>query len=391
MDTKSFSEVRRRVVASLQAKQIIALQSEVNRRISNDPLHFLDGSSVTDSAKFKIFKHSLISIFPKRNEDAEYNLAIHLVRLMLDYTAEISASTSMVEEKLGSNQPTVDITVASKAQSTTRTEPSRTSSSRKQRKAKKVTFSKLETTSEMDTSQSVDVDIPPPIKEQIEQAKPESAGSLVPEQPQDSVIEIPSRKVESEDNSAGNTSQKSKKRRTRVIRSATPGTPEHKEFASKRLHLDPRCDVTDISVEDSWRAIYRDSANQVHARDMETILGWSPREIGITCRARTIGQCYYCIKAYLTYPITSCEAMNCTVKQHHSVFVHKVTEYDINDFHADKEYDVNLLYKLMLQKKIMPSYHYIMLHDGNSKRLRSDIQKTLDKTVGYYFELARKS
>lgn len=360
----SFNNVKSRVLGCLSKTKIIQLESEVARRISSKPLAYLDGSGITDADRFKIFKHSLISIYPKR-EDAEYNSALHLIKTILDCFSCLKGTE--VEALAPCVMPSIeckDIKSSNKREKVKRTarkqskEVSRMSVVHDAPISEPLNLESVEFAMETGVLPA-NVEIPPLNTQVVEQEVP-VVDPLIPAH------------------------RKSKRKKVRG--SATPGTPSNKKFAESILLEDPRGKTTDFGDEDVWGAHWSQLAGLISAQDVPKILEGQPRSYGISCRADKLLNCSDCISTVLSLPFTSCEAAGCKNANHIIMGLHTMSEFDIQSFHDGKVDILDHLVHSMHKCEVLPSLHYVMLHDRTARKVKplSTVASSLRKCVDTY-------
>lgn len=363
----SFNNVKSRVLACLSKSKIVQLESEVSRRISSKPLAYLDGSEITEAERFKVFKHSLISIYPKR-EDTEYNSVLHLIKTILDCfvctngkEAEGLAPcvTSPIEPK--------DFKSSTKREKVKRTAPKQSQDvSRKPRvhpppDPVPLNLETVEFAIETGVTPA-NVDIPPLIPEIMELE--------VPKDGSDPLI----------------TPSQRKSKRKKVRGSATPGTPSNKKFAESILLEDPRGKTTELGDEDVWGAHWSSLAGLISAQDVPKILASQPISYGISCRAEKLVNCSDCISTVLSLPFTSCVAVGCKNTNHIFMGLHTMTEIDTQRFHDGDCSNLDSIVSSIHKREMLPSLHYVMLHDRTARKRKplSTVASSLRKCVDTY-------
>lgn len=374
----SFKDIKQRVLACLSKTKTLSLQSEISRRIASDPLKYLDGSEVTSETKFSIFKHSLISIYPKRKEDAEYNSALHLIKTILDSLSCIKESPSV--ERASSEIQSKD------------NKGSKPTKQKKERKQKQ----RIESTSLNKTSSKPDFELSAE-PEQVECAMEIGAipaTLLVQPQPVETIDEsLPTPPDHESEESSKSNSSNGKKRRTRNkkrIGSATPGNPSNKRVATELFLEDPRGVDTDIGDKDVWCMHWSRLASLISLNEVPKMLEGSPRDFGISCRADKVVKCSDCISTVLSCPFTFCDSVKCENVSHHGMGLHSMSEFDIQSFHDGKFSGYPQLWKDMFNADVIPSLIYVMLHDRNAKKLKplNVITSSLNKCIDTYMSLS---
>jgi len=360
----SFTQVRQLVSSFLPKAKYLQLQSEISRRIAADPLHFLDGTSVPDHAKFKIFKHALISIYPKRNEDAEYASALHLIRVLLDaLSAKISTVTVPHTDEISKTKVVKDV---------------KSKKSKAKPKIKVVTTVSTQK-AESEPSPVVEMDT---IIDSHHTVEPASEQSFTPPAPEH--MELPSTPCESisenlqheqpvnDDSVVVVKSSKRSRASKKRSGSAVPGTPENNQFAKRVLVQDPRHDPgTDIGDEEAWCLIWRRTAEMVYHKDVESLLECAPSIFNIKCRAKKVVECSNCIEVILSCPLTPCEAYQCKNALHPTgVNLHKVAEFDLQ--YAHDSGIIKFMVPLMHKRELFPSFIYVMTHDLKAKKHKAE-------------------
>lgn len=339
-----------KVISFLPKDKRLQLQAALAQRVSNRTLDIFT-NSISLSDKLKIFKHSLISIFPKRIEDKEYSQLIHLVRVVLDSVISDEVSIVVEQSPGKTSKRTTQVVKPNEV----------TPSSKKAKRA-----------SEKRSEEIVDHDM---VTQELTVQNQESSSMDVvlsenPSKVSEHTTALPHENSHTDRDPQGKP-RRIRKRGKRSIGSATPDNPALKKFALEQLtEQESRCDATTLSDDDTYTAVWR--AGSLIAHSAMKYNDKPPRYIGIECRAETVRKCSQCVETLLSYPLTPCSSVNCTDASHlNALFPHEVGEYPLQAFHDDN-YDIDLLERLMLQKKLMPSLMMIMSRDRNdqSKKLR---------------------
>lgn len=352
-----------KVISFLPKDKKELLQRALSHRVSNRSIEIFAGT-INQSDLFKIFKHSLISIFPKRNEDKEFQLLLHLVRVCLDTV--ISDEISIRKDKTDG-----------KASKVTKEKVQICQVDPKQKKKAKKAL-KHNALDELPDIVSPPINETPTHQPMVVQEivqentiAPNTLGDIMEETVTATEIantEIPSRK------------RVRKRAAKRIVGSATPDTPEMKRYAlDELLDQDSRCDVTEISADEVYSVVWRYGCPIAH--DCLQYAKLPPSHIGLACKAKRLKDCRDCLYTLLSYPLTPCKTAKCVDTSHMGgLFIHNVVEFSKQEFH-DEKHDANLLEKLMLERKLTPSLMMIYTRDKSDRSRKLRIKSKVDELI----------
>lgn len=392
-----FSEVKRRVCSALSTAQNISLKVALAKRISADPLYYLDGA--TDQDKFKIFKHSLISIFNVRKEDKDNQVLLHLVRVLLD-TNNIQDSRN--ERGIQQSGIQADNCVQDDTKTCKRTLSLKPSLKPVLSKKKKVKSS-LSKTVKSSTVSEVNVnnmDIGPVSYTPVLSPVVLNNKSTLVSSPIEQVIPLPSgneldplpniAQTGAEKGKRKNKNKNARKRNTHSnVGSCSPSSPQNVK-AARLLDGAGRENVT-VSTETAM-AHWEFVNGFIRLSKVNELLSIPPQSFGLECHVESVSKCSECMKGVLLTPITDCDAVGCsddTHKRFNFLFPHgKLADFSIQAIHDENDLKSVLhdLVQRMYKHEMLPSIHYVATHDRDADKICSVSRylSTLRKSVDYY-------
>lgn len=385
----SFSELRRRVLAALSAKNRAHLNVAITQRLSKRAFDFLDGSSITFEQKVKILKMSLLQIVKDNQIDASASL--HLLEVVFDFLSTLNITNSSNES---SSESEPDVRDLARRSSDTMTAPS--TKPTKTVKQPKTSIKKNSTVTKpvQKVKEDTNLGTPTPMNEEvIETPSQEDTISEVPSTSHSSYtpdLVAPPLSVRQddrkEDDSMAIEEQKKKKRKKRnrasstLIGSVSPATPQN--VKALRLTEDAHVDIVQ-GAKHTVNAYWSFIANLIKFETYRRWLEVAPKTLGLSCKREKIGKCSGCITALLTTPITDCEAVGCKDDSHEGgLYPHSpLTDFSSEDMHGCDVETVLMHFSRVIDGNELPSLLYVWLHDKNSGK---------PKTVGYVRSHLRK-
>jgi hypothetical protein len=376
-----FDEVTRRVFTALSVENKLRLQSAIASRTSTQALRFLSGSEVSESERFKIFKHALISIYNVRNEDREFNSALHLIRILID---SMSIESAKQEQNLGQ-----DLQV-SKDAGKRQIEPKK---KRKTKKSKVQDYQSMETATisgndnNISTFEEASSEIDRPLTEvsigmAVEDTTPLPPSMSATDLAQDDRIEPITESLKS---------KKSRKRNRRSkdvdMASASPSSPANKRASSLLgAGRDDMSGPSEVAFA-HWQFVN----GLIRTNKVNDLLARPPSDFGFKCTRDKTKNCQYCVASVIMAPVTTCEAVGCKESSHESfdfVFPHQLNDFSIPSLHDMDTLGYYDILERMFKQELVPSIHYVCLHDMRPDKVVSvrRFSSTFKKTVDHYMK-----
>lgn len=362
----SFSELRRRVLTALSVKAKATLSTELGKRISSDPLRFLDPNGASNSERIKVLKHSLYSVL----KSEKHEVSLHIIEVLFDFIS----SQEMPPDPEPLSKP-VD-----KLNSSNSSKP--VSSKQKEIKSK---VKKVKVQQELPSKPAEVI-----VSEVMETESGVPPESYTPELP------IPVEKVEDTEHVSSDCKTKKRKNkssRQEISGSVSPATPRN----AKVLVLSP----VDAQVGTANKVVDPKMVNEgywtmvANMVEYHAYLDWMSRppiEIGSTCHTNQIKQCFQCIQQAITTPVTDCDAVGCKNKSHSDgLFPHPTRDFDSTVQHGICGDEVHQQMLAMSKSEMLPSIFYVMEQDktafGGKIKPKGRVTSDLKKTVDYIFNL----